>query len=212
MLTWRMSRPVGAIAWGCRQSLAQNAAMIHVKASFTPVGQTPRMIHYQLQCGGGHGFDGWFRDSAAFEQQANCGLLECPVCGDTRVERALMAPALPRKGNARRDLPEVEAPSPPAPPPPPAPAPAPEAATPSPAALAGHIPDHVRAMLQRVRAEVEKNCDYVGDGFATEARRIHRGESDRRGIYGEASPAEAEELADEGIDIARIPWVPRADG
>jgi hypothetical protein len=74
------------------------------------------------------------------------------------------------------------------------------------------MPDHVRAMLQRVRAEVERNCDYVGGQFADEARRIHRGESDRRGIYGEASPADAEALADEGIEISRIPWVPRADG
>jgi hypothetical protein len=78
--------------------------------------------------------------------------------------------------------------------------------------LARHIPDHVRAMLQRVRAEVEKHCDYVGDAFAEEARRMHRGESDRRGIYGEASPDEAELLADEGIDVSRVPWVPRADG
>jgi hypothetical protein len=74
------------------------------------------------------------------------------------------------------------------------------------------MPDHVRAMLQRLRAEVEKTCDYVGREFAEEARRIHRGESSRRGIYGEATPAEAEALADEGIDVARIPWVPRADG
>jgi hypothetical protein len=74
------------------------------------------------------------------------------------------------------------------------------------------MPDHLRAMLQRLRVEVEKNCDYVGNGFVDEARRIHRGESDRRGIYGEADPAEAEALADEGIQIACIPWVPRADG
>jgi hypothetical protein len=67
-------------------------------------------------------------------------------------------------------------------------------------------------MLQRLRAEVEKTCDYVGAGFADEARRIHRGESQRRGIYGETEPSEAEALAEEGIEIARIPWVPRADG
>ncbi len=158
------------------------------------------MIHYELRCGGGHGFDGWFKDSAAFEAQAQHGLLECPVCGDIKVERALMAPALARKDGARREeTPDV-------------PAPAAEAAPPAASTLAGHMPDHVRAMLQRVRAEVEKNCSYVGTEFADEARRIHRGESDRRGIYGEASPTEAEELADEGIEIARIPWVPRADG
>jgi hypothetical protein len=162
------------------------------------------MIHYQLQCADGHGFDGWFKDSASFDQQARRGLLECPVCGDSRVERALMSPSVPRKGNTRREV--VVAPDP-------QPAAAPAAApAPAPAVVAGRMPDHVRAMLQRLRAEVEKNCDYVGEGFAEEARRIHRGEGERRGIYGEASPTEAEALADEGIEIARIPWVPRADG
>ena len=160
------------------------------------------MIHYQLQCADGHGFDGWFKDSASFEKQAARGLLECPVCGDARIERALMTPSVPRKTNARSEPVAL----PPAAPPPARPA------APAPATLAGRMPDHVRVMLQKLRAEVEKNCDYVGDGFADEARRIHRGESDRRGIYGEASPTEAEALADEGIEIARIPWVPRADG
>ncbi|CAH2603634.1 conserved protein of unknown function [Rhodovastum atsumiense] len=164
------------------------------------------MIHYQLQCSDGHGFDGWFKDSASFEKQAQHGLLECPVCGSVKVDRALMAPSLPRKGNARTE-------PPPAPPPvsakePPAPASGPSGQM----TAAGHIPDHVRATLQRLRAEVEKNCDYVGPAFADEARRMHRGESDRRGIYGEASPSDAEALAEEGIEVARIPWVPRADG
>ena len=66
-------------------------------------------------------------------------------------------------------------------------------------------------MLQRLRAEVEKHCDYVGAAFPDEARKMHRGESDRRGIYGETTPAEADALAEEGIDIARMPWVPRAE-
>ena len=122
-----------------------------------------------------------------------------------------MAPALPRKGNARREVAPVPTQAPPTQAAPAGRRPA-EAPAPAPPALAGHIPDHVRAMLQRVRAEVEKNCDYVGPGFADEARRIHRGDTDRRAIYGEASPSDAEELADEGIEIARIPWVPRADG
>jgi hypothetical protein len=67
-------------------------------------------------------------------------------------------------------------------------------------------------MLQKLRSEVEKNCDYVGPEFAEEARRIAKGDSDPRGIYGETTAEEAEALAEEGIDIARIPWVPRADG
>jgi hypothetical protein len=70
----------------------------------------------------------------------------------------------------------------------------------------------MRAMLQRMRSEVEKNCDYVGPQFAEEARKMHRGESDKRSIYGETSPEQAEALADEGIEFARVPWVPRADG
>jgi hypothetical protein len=59
---------------------------------------------------------------------------------------------------------------------------------------------------------VERNCDYVGDQFAEEARRIHAGDSEKRGIYGETTPEQAEALAEDGIAVARIPWVPRADG
>ena len=152
------------------------------------------MIHYQLRCGSGHAFDGWFRDSAAFDQQSKHGMAECPVCGDTDVKRALMAPAL---GKAGRSAPaQVEAPAP---------------ADPPVMPVAGGLPDGVRAMLQKMRAEVEKRCDYVGPEFAAEARRIHAGEHDRRGIYGEASAEEAERLADDGIEVAQIPWVPRAD-
>jgi hypothetical protein len=155
------------------------------------------MIHYDLKCGQDHAFDGWFKDSAAFERLAKRGLLECPECGDTKVTRALMRPAVAR----REALPApVVAPA------------TPQLPTP-PAEVAGaRLPAHMRAMLQRMRAEVEKHCDYVGPQFAEEARKIHRGESDKRGIYGEASPEQAEALADEGIEVSRIPWVPRADG
>jgi hypothetical protein len=76
----------------------------------------------------------------------------------------------------------------------------------------GPLPDQMRAMLQRMRAEVEKRCDYVGPSFAEEARKIHSGAAEPRGIYGEATPEQAEALADDGIEVARIPWVPRADG
>jgi hypothetical protein len=74
------------------------------------------------------------------------------------------------------------------------------------------LPDHMRAVLQRMRAEVEKHCDYVGPQFAEEARKIHNGESDKRGIYGEASTEQAKALSEEGIEFSQIPWVPRADG
>jgi hypothetical protein len=163
------------------------------------------MIHYQLRCSQDHGFDGWFKDSATFEQQAKLGLIECPECGGTEVERALMAPALAR----RVSMPVlVEAPQPPS-----AAAAAPPAEVPAEVKLAGgRMPAQVVAVLQRIRAEVEKNCDYVGPDFADEARKMHHGETGPRSIYGEATEEEAESLADEGIDVGRIPWVPRADG
>lgn len=72
-------------------------------------------------------------------------------------------------------------------------------------------PAKLRAALFELRRQVEANCDYVGNRFAEEARRIHYGEVDARGIYGEASEAESRELADEGISIRRIPWVAPSD-
>lgn len=159
------------------------------------------MIHYQLRCREGHAFDGWFKDSEAFEKQAKAGFVECPNCGGTQVERALMAPAIPKKGRPVRNARPEAAPPPPATPAEP------------PTAMANRpLPAQVMAVLQRVRAEIEQQCDYVGQDFAEEARKIHKGETEARGIYGEASEAEAEALKEEGIDIARIPWVPRAEG
>lgn len=149
------------------------------------------MIHYTLQCAREHGFDGWFPNSAAFEKQAKAGMLECPVCGDTSVIRGLMAPAVPRKGRSTEMVP----------------------VKPAPVAVGGdRMPDQVRAVLQRLRAEVENTCDYVGEDFADEARRIHNGVTKKRGIYGETTPEQAEALVDDGISVSRMPWVPRADG
>ncbi len=165
------------------------------------------MIHYQLRCPADHGFDGWFVDSAGFEKQVAAGLIACPRCGDVKVERALMAPAVPRKGAPARNRREPEAP---------AEAAAPAEAKPpaKPGQTVASIPDmpaEMRAMLQKLRAEVEARCDYVGNEFAAEARRIKSGEREGRGIYGETSPEEAEVLAEEGIGVSRIPWLPRAD-
>ena len=159
------------------------------------------MIHYQLRCSADHAFDGWFRDSAAFDAQAERGLIECPACGITRVNRALMAPRI-GKSRPILDAKTLAAAEPPTVSPIPAPPQAEKGAV---------LPDKVRAALQRMRAEVERNCDYVGPDFAEEARRIHRGDADARGIYGESTPEQAEALADEGIEVARIPWLPRAD-
>jgi hypothetical protein len=160
------------------------------------------MIHYQLRCAQRHEFDGWFQSSTAFDKQAGAGLVECPLCGDVKVSRAMMAPAV-----ATRDSAAVPAPRPATPP-----APVAASAAEPAVAASGPMPAHIRAMLQRLRSEVEQHCDYVGPAFAEEARKMHRGESDKNGIYGETTPSEAEALAEEGIEVARMPWVPRADG
>lgn len=159
------------------------------------------MIHYQLQCDRGHGFDGWFKDSASFEGQAEHGLIACPNCNSLAVTRALMAPALGRAARHGGDRPaEPTLPAPQAEPPP------------SQGAISAPVmPDQLRALLQRMRAEVEKTCDDVGADFAEQARRIHYGEAEARGIYGETTSAEADALTEEGIAFGVLPWLPRSD-
>lgn len=159
------------------------------------------MIKYRLRCANDHAFESWFKDSATYERQEKRKLLECPVCGNGKIERAIMAPNVGRKGNARSTpaaLPDVPSPDT-------APASAP-AVVPAPA-----MPPEVRKVLLELRKQVEKNCDYVGDKFADEARKIHYGETDKRGIYGETSDEEAAALADEGIEFGHLPWVPKGN-
>ncbi len=153
------------------------------------------MIHYALRCTDGHGFDGWFRSSGDFDSQAGSGLLDCPVCASTQVSRAIMSPRL--SSSAAEPALAPDAPERPAGPPrevPPA------------------MPSELRAALQKFRAKVERSCDYVGPRFAEAARAIHDGAEPVRPIYGEATPDEAQSLAEDGIAVATIPWVERADG
>ena len=159
------------------------------------------MILYKLNCGKRHEFESWFRDSKAYERQAARGLIACPSCGDTEIERALMAPRISKAGSSKKAVVQGGPPSA-------APAPA------VPGAMHAMVPDmpaEMRAALQQMRKKVEENCDYVGENFAEEARKIHYGETEQRAIYGEASDAEAEALNEEGIEFNRIPWLPRTN-
>jgi hypothetical protein len=163
------------------------------------------VIHYALQCPNNHLFDGWFNSSAGFETQAATGLVACPSCGNTGVTRAVMSPALAKEARPtappqRETHPAVTSTHEPAQPP------ARPVALPE-----GRMPDEMRAALQRMRREIETKFDYVGPGFATEARRIQAGETPPRSIYGEATSVEREALAEEGIAFASLPWVERAD-
>ena len=161
------------------------------------------MILYRLRCSKGHEFESWFKDSKSYERQEKKSLIGCAVCGDAKIGRAIMAPRIGKGGKKiEADMPAVPAPAP-------TPAPAPEQQ--QMAALAKHMPKELREALLKAREQVEKNCEHVGEKFAEEARKIHYGESDKRGIYGETTEEEAEALADEGIEFGRLPWIPRGN-
>ncbi len=156
------------------------------------------MILYELNCDRQHSFEAWFKDGATADRQLKRKSVECPSCGSVKVAKALMAPRVGKKGNSREIAP-VETPA------------LPSAPAPMPAGKAAMIPAELRHALLEVRKQIEANADYVGDKFAEEARKIHHGESEARGIYGEATDAEHEELLEDGIEVTRIPWVNRGD-
>lgn len=155
------------------------------------------MIVYQLVCEHDHTFESWFRDSAAYDQMAAAGELVCPICGTAKVSKAVMAPRLARRKGA--DDTPAQAPK----------APAGSAVDPVTAAKQALVGKKMAEFMRELRGQVEKSCDYVGDRFAEEARKIHYGESEARGIYGETSPEEARELREEGVEFTSIPWVRR---
>jgi hypothetical protein len=150
------------------------------------------MILYQLRCGKDHEFEAWFKDGQTCERQLARKSIECPMCGNRKVAKALMAPRL---GASDKKQP-VNVPAKP---------PAEGQHTLSVMATA------MRQHLQEVRAKIEANCDYVGDKFPDEARKIHYGETEARGIYGEATEEQHQELLEEGVEVARVPWLPRSD-
>lgn len=162
------------------------------------------MILYTLRCAKGHEFESWFKDGKTYERQEKRALIPCPACGSAKVTRALMTP---RIGKGGKGVPAgAEAPGAAA-----ATSPAIPAADQQMAAFTKHMPKEMRETLLKLRQQVEKNCDYVGGDFAEEARKIHYGESDKRGIYGETSDKEAEALVEEGIEFGRVPWIPRGN-
>ncbi len=165
------------------------------------------MIRYALNCDQGHAFESWFSNSAAYDKQAKRGLVNCPVCGSARVEKAIMAPRLSRADAAD---PRPPAPNPtPTPKPPLQPAPMPPI-PPGKSAVAIMSPQEreLRQKLKELRDHVTKNANYVGAKFPEEARKIHYGEAEHRSIYGEASPEEAKQLHDEGIEFHPLPILP----
>ena len=140
------------------------------------------MILFDLKCATGHVFEAWFPDSAAFETQSERQEIACPACGDKTIRKAPMAPHLGKSAEPAEKRGKDDG----------------RAA-------------QMREMLGTLRREVEANCDYVGDKFAEEARKIHFHEVESRNIYGEATSEEAANLTEEGVEVQRIPWLPRQD-
>lgn len=140
------------------------------------------MIRYALQCDHGHGFEAWFGGSSDYDGQAARGLVECPFCASRAVSKQVMAPAV--SGTKKATSPDV----------------------------AARMQTMMMQAAREVRSHVEQNFDYVGDAFAREARDIHEGKSEKREIYGEATPAEVKKLKDDGVPCAPLPSVPPAPG
>ena len=163
------------------------------------------MIRYALACSKGHSFESWFQNSAAYDKQAKRGLVECPVCGDTKVEKALMAPTL--SGTKKRGRPSMPlAMQAPMPVPSEVSTATPEA--PTPVAMMSPQEREFRAKLKELREHLTKNADNVGRKFPEEARKMHYGETEHRSIYGEASAEEAKEMHEEGIEFHPLPVLP----
>lgn len=144
------------------------------------------MIRYRLQCDKDHQFEAWFKGSADYERQVKRKLVTCPECGSAKVEKALMAPNVSTSRSKSAELTVANA-----------------------EATAGaEKTRELLDLMRRLRAEVEKNAEFVGPRFAEEARKMHYEEVEKRGIYGEATADEARELHEEGIEFYPLPKLP----
>lgn len=137
------------------------------------------MISFSLRCERDHTFEAWFRNSGDFDTQQARKLVTCPSCGSDKVEKALMAPAV----STRRKREKV-------------------------ALALGQEQRQMMAQLKAMSQKVRENAENVGGKFAEEARKIHFGEVEPRGIYGEATPEEARTLTEEGVEFMPLPVFP----
>ena len=133
------------------------------------------MIRYALICEHAHEFEGWFGSSADYDDQQSRGLLECPVCASKGVRKQIMAPAV--SGTKRSQ----------------------------PVPTSGPTQAMMLEAMGALRRHVEENFDDVGDAFAREARAIHEGASEARGIYGQATAEEVRGLVEDGVPVAPLP-------
>jgi hypothetical protein len=146
------------------------------------------VIRYTLICDRKHEFESWFADSAAYDKQAKRGLVTCPQCGSAKVEKTIMAPQL---ANTRKRGKSVVT-----------------SAPAEPVAMLSPQETELRQKLKEIRDHLTKNSEHVGPKFSEEAKKMHYGEIEHRSIYGEASPEQAKELAEEGVEFHPLPVLP----
>ena len=130
------------------------------------------MIVFDLRCGAGHVFEAWFASSGAYEDQRARALVACPMCGDTGVGKAVMAPAVPAKANKAPSAQVIKA---------------------------------ALASLAQAQAKALESSTWVGRDFASRARAMHDGAEPHSSIHGQATPAEAKGLAEDGVAVAPLP-------
>tara|TARA_B100000989_G_scaffold208889_1_gene158423 strand:- start:24 stop:449 length:426 start_codon:yes stop_codon:yes gene_type:complete len=137
------------------------------------------MIRYDLVCVNEHFFESWFKDSESYQKQLEANEIVCPKCNSSNISKSLMAPGIPKKTNTKNGN-----------------------------VIANSSSSSINNAIRKIRDEIKKNSEYVGDQFPEEARKIYYNEAEMRSIYGKASKKEITELVDEGIDIIQIPEIP----
>ncbi|MEX0346668.1 MAG: DUF1178 family protein [Rhizobiaceae bacterium] len=138
------------------------------------------MISFTLVCSNAHEFEAWFSSGNDFDEQKDRGLVECPYCSDKSVEKSLMAPSVSTSRSKEQSVPVAM----------------------------NAEQKKMMAQLRELTNKMREGAENVGDKFAEEARKIHYGETEARGIYGKATPVEAKGLAEEGVEFIPLPTLP----
>ena len=142
------------------------------------------MILFDLCCSNNHVFEGWFASTLQYEKQKKMKLISCPICGDTKISKSLMAPNISSKSNKKVKSSKV---------------------------INKSDTKNILQDLKKFKNIIEKNTTDVGKNFAEEARKIYYGETKNQAIRGETSAEDAKELKEEGVPFASIPWFPKED-
>ena len=137
------------------------------------------MIKYKLQCENLHKFESWFSSSNAYEKLNNEKLLSCEICGSNSISKSLMSPSVNSKEKGIKKDVLISK------------------------------SNKEQKLIKRLKQEIEKNCEYVGEDFEKEARAIHFGDSPERSIYGKTTLKEAKSLYEDGIPVTPLPWIDR---